>query len=176
MRKKMKAIIMLLLSLYAGVEACCQPLKGAAKTGVSITSATFRHTLDIEAGYAFSKHWSAEGSVWKILPLRDRLSHEEKVHDSLLGKTAWTPTASGGDGLRLEVCYWPSEAFCGPFISTGCTYEELGKADGSIGIGYMMKVWKGISLSLSFKSGLMELKTGADRLADNIDIGINYIF
>ena len=39
-----------------------------------------------------------------------------------------------------------------------------------------MKIWKGISLSLSFKSGLMELKTGADRLADNIDIGINYIF
>ena len=167
---------MLLLSLCTGAEAYCQPLKRAAKTGLSITSATFRHTLDIEVGYAFSKHWSAEGCAWKIFPFKDRQSQEEKIHDSLLDRTAWSPVVSGGDGIRLDICYWPSEAFSGPFISAGCTYEELGKADGSIGIGYMMKVWKGITLSFSLKTGILERTTEADRLAENIDIGINYIF
>ena len=174
--KKMKVLIMLLLSLCAGTKACCQPSERASKAGVSITHAIFSHTLDIEVGYAFSKHWSAEGCAWKVFPLKDRLSQEEKLHDNLLGKTAWSPVIPDGDGLRMEVCYWPSEAFSGPFISTGCTYEELGKADGCIGIGYMMKVWKGITLSFSLRTGILEMAAGADRFAGNIDIGINYIF
>lgn len=167
---------MVLLSLCAGIRAYSQPSKGAAQTGVSITCATFRQTLSIEAGYAFSKHWSAQGCAWKGFPVKERMSQEEKIHNSLLDKTSWSTPGQKKDGFRAEVCYWPSEAFSGLFLSTGCTYEELGKLDGCIGIGYMMKVWKGIAMSMSLNTGISELMTGSDRIAEHIDIGINYIF
>lgn len=167
---------MLLLSLCTWVEAYSQPLRGAARTGVNITCATFRHTLSIEAGYAFTKHWSAEGCAWKCFPVKERISQEEKLHNSLLNETARPSAELKKDGFRAEVCYWPSDAFNGFFLSTGCMYEELGMIDGCIGIGYMMNIWKGIAMSLSLKSGITELMTGSNKLGEHIDIGINYIF
>lgn len=174
--EKMKVIIMILLSLCAGANACCQPLKGNARTGVSITAAAFRHTLGIEVGYAFSKHWSAEGCVWESLPYKEGLSQEESIHNALLGNTAGSAIGQSADGFSMELRYWPAEAFSGPYISTGCTYEEPGRTDGSLGAGYMMKIWKGLFLSLSFKTGIKELMTGEAKPAESIDIGINYIF
>ncbi|MBR5300285.1 MAG: hypothetical protein IKU36_08570 [Bacteroidales bacterium] len=167
---------MVILSLCAGIQAYSQSLRGAAKTGVSITCATFRHTLSIEAGYAFSRHWSAEGCAWKDFPANERLSQEEKLHNTLLDKATWAPAGQKGDGVRAEVCYWPSQAFSGLFLSTGCMFEVQKKADGCIGIGYMMHIWKGMAMSMSLKTGISELMAGSDKLTEHIDIGINYIF
>lgn len=172
----MKVVIMLLLSFYAGVQAYSQPLRGAARSGISITCATFRHTLSIEAGYAFTKHWSAEGCAWKGFPIKESKSQEEKLHNSLLNEADRPSAGVKKDGFRAELCYWPSDAFNGLFLSTGYTYEELGMIDGCIGIGYMMNIWKGIAMSLSFKTGISELMTGSAKLSEHIDIGINYIF
>ena len=172
----MKAVIMVILSLCAGIQAYSQPLKGTAKTGVSITCATFLHTLSIEAGYAFSGHWSAEGCAWKCFPTDERLTQEEKLHNALLDKATWPPAGQRGDGFRAEVCYWPSQAFNGLYLSTGCIFEEQKKADGCIGIGYMMNIWKGMAMSISLKTGISKLMSGSDELTEHIDIGINYIF
>ncbi len=172
----MKVIVMLILCICSGVEAYGQSVEGHAKVGISLIEATAKNTLCFNIGYAFSKHWSAEGCAWKCFPVKDRQTEEEKLHNSLLDKTEKTAMEQNTDGFRAEACYWPSEAFHGLFFSIGYEYDEQGDSDGCMRIGYMMNVWKGITMSMSMKTGVMKLIAGTERPAEHIDIGINYIF
>lgn len=172
----MKVVVMVLLIICTGAKSYCQPHKEQAAAGIGMTSAVFRNTLRIEVAYAFSEHWSLEGDAWKRFPSKDRKSTEEKIHDILLGHTEEVTVGEDADGLCATVCYWPSKAFSGPFLAIGYAYEERGRNDGCIGIGYMMKVWKGLAIRLSLKSGISELAAGTEMKTCHLDISINYIF
>lgn len=167
---------MVFLIICTGARSYCQSQKGPATAGISLTHAALKNTLRVEVGYSFSKHWSLEGDARKRFPSKDRKSTEEKIHDILLGHTEEVTVGEDADGLCATVCYWPSKAFSGPFLAIGYACEERGRNDGCIGIGYMMKVWKGLAVRLSLKSGISELAAGTEIKTCHLDIGINYIF
>lgn len=174
----MKGIIMAMTSLCVMINAYGQEITktGTSKVEVSIFNPIMKRTIKVEVGHSISAHWSAEAAVWKGFQAADNMSDEEKLHADLLGKDS--PIISGrlDDKYRVCLSFWPSGTYRGMFLSVGCCKVGYERTDISIGTGYMMNIWKGLTLNISIESGLTQIKEETTHLRDHIDIGINYIF
>lgn len=175
----MKAVIMLISLLSTCFHAYGQKPQayGKAAAGVGIGQIMRKRTVDLEIGYAISRHWSMEGASSLPLHIRPRpKSEEEKMHESLLGKTEITEDETSAQLYRGSVCYWPEEAFRKGFISVGFRYKEHEKPECIICVGYIIQIWKGLAISLSVEAGSRDLEIGTMKLHEHIDIGLKHIF
>ena len=101
------------------------PTYGKASAGIDIGKLIRHRTIDIEVGYAFSRHWSMAGSSSFLLHIKTRQKSEEEImHESLLEEVK-EPESSPSQGRHMAcICYWTDEAFKKGFISIGYRYEE----------------------------------------------------
>lgn len=159
----MKAVIMLISLLCAGIHAYGQKPQayGKAAAGIDFGHTARKGTVDIEIGYAISRHWSLAGASSFPLQIKPRQkSEEERMHESLLGETEVTVPEERAQQYRGCICYWPEEAFRKGFISVGYRYEEHEKPECIICLGYIMQIWKGLALSLSVEAGSKDIEIG----------------
>lgn len=178
----MKRIIGLVCLLYAGTACWGQSrIGGEAMIGMDIFHAVTACDFRITVMHSFCGKWSA-GAGARVTPFlcRESSDNEEELHDMLL---------SGDEGLHdgteefktnhigsISFRYWPSGAFNGAYVGTGImTGEHIG-TDFTTGAGYVIRLWKGLCLSLGFEVCLDGKSLKETGMTDGIEIGINYIF
>ena len=155
----------LLFSFIAAQSCPCQ--EKSCMVGVDFTSSA-RGSACVSACYSFNRHWSSKGEVSIAY---NRLAHEksmlEQEHDAEFGISTTTSGKRGTISHSAMFTYWPIEAFCGPYISIGalsyCGMDIITEA------GYMIPIWKGISISTSAR---IPMSLGFD--ASSLRIGIHY--
>jgi hypothetical protein len=162
----MKLAIMALLFSFIAAQPCpCQ--EKSCMVGVDFASSA-RGSACVSACYSFNRHWSSKGEVSITY---GRLAHEksplEQEHDAEFGISTNTSGERGTISHCAIFTYWPYEAFSGPYISIGTqSYRGI---DIITEAGYMIPIWRGISLSTSVR---VPMSLGF--YASSLRIGIYY--
>lgn len=133
---------------------------------------------EIQVEYAFGKHWSAAAETGlgfsRMLKGRSTL---EKEHDMEFSFNEFTKmTVAELFTEYLQGRYWIQETSRGVYLSAGLRYGSGGGLDWTVGAGYRMNIWKGVSAGLEYRTGITQaLKTGRFE-AEGIRIYLNYTF
>ena len=153
---------LLAISLFMSI---CQTCTGRCtracipktEIGVDIGAVINQGALGIHVGHRITKQWSLEGThTLMAARLIRKPDKDEEVHygevDSyaLTARTDTTRLMSGGISLK----YWFNETYKGGFIMIGGRYGGLGGADGILGIGYSINLWKGMTCAISYEIDL----------------------
>lgn len=140
--------------------------QGIASVGMDFMPLSGRNGTIIYGGYGFTGKWSASFSAG--IPLRPAGNASDKEHMEHLAEFDGSPDDSqindGAVSISLE--YWPEGTYEGFYMGAGCRYVIGLSPECTIGIGYSMPVWKGLTSLLSygtegFRLGLRwTIKTG----------------
>ena len=108
-------------------------------------------SIGLYAGYGFGK-WSASYSAETGI-VRKSVDMEYEEHLSEFTETYKSEISICRH--QVSVCYWLDETYKGAYLEIGCRSGVKIKADCTLGIGYNIPVWKGLSISLSYDTDLM---------------------
>lgn len=149
----MKLAIMALLFLLTAAQPCpCQ--EKSCMVGIDLTSFT-RSSACISASHSFGTHWSVSGEASISYKRFTREKSElEQEHDAEFSIPSTLPQDSHHARSSAIFSYWPTSAFNGAFIAVG-VQSDL-SVDIITEIGYMMPVWKGVSLSSSVRTTMIQ--------------------
>lgn len=149
----------ILFLLLAAVTASAQQntVKMKSMIGTDIASAVKSGRLKIFYSHQICSRWSAGG--WAAFrPDIGRADAEEDEHRSEFSDSTMDdiPEDIRWKKVGLDFRFWPSEAYDGAFISTGAAVDEEGNGDISLGIGYNMKIWKGMTVNVHFEMNVTD--------------------
>ena len=158
---------MALLFSFMVIQPCpCQ--EKSCMVGVDLVS-FIRRSACIDISYGFNEHWSATGEAAVSFGILIRkTSALEQEHDAEFTSTSSLPPDSHHVRSSAIISYWPRSTFLGPYISVGVQSDRY--IDFITEAGYIIPVWKGISLSTAFRIPIIhnDFDTG------NIRIGLHY--
>lgn len=121
--------------------------------GIDIFSAANEGALKLSISQQFSNHWSIDAShTIRFRMTKREAASEVKEHYSMLGYTHVENSDSEHEMMTgdLTLSYWLKEGYGGLFIRTGCRTGVEMRMEGILGVGYTIKVWKGLRCSLSY--------------------------
>ena len=172
MRRAWIAAVCLMAASWSGF---CQDRYCTA--GICV-SGFIRGSAEMHVEYAFGKHWSAaaETSLGYSRLLKGR-STLEKEHDSeFIFDEFPMMTAAEMFTEYVQIRYWTREASGGAYLSSGLRYGSANGLDWTVGAGYRMNIWKGVSAGAEYRTNIIHtLKTGQYG-AEGIRIYLNYTF
>ena len=162
---------MALLFSFIVVQPCpCQ--EKSCMVGVDLVSFTHGSAC-IDVSYGFNEHWSATGEASVSFErLMRKKSALEQEHDAEFTSTSSLPLTSHHIRSNAIISYWPSSVFRGPYISVGIQKDI--STDIITEAGYIIPIWKGISLSTALRVPLIHAMNQEDRNANNIRVSILY--
>ena len=76
----------------------------------------------------------------------------------------------------LYIDYWPADAFEGTYIRLGGRIRDREGPDMIIGLGYTMRVWKGLGIETGYSLGVIEVLNKQKLSIDGIKAGFYYVF
>jgi hypothetical protein len=125
-----------------------------------------------------SDRWSASVSAsidYKVL--NRNVSREEAEHRNEFDiGNVQNITDFGSHMETISFTYWPEGLFNGPHISIGGIYCQRLGIDAAIGLGYILNIIKGVSVSIRYDTGLRLAGSRGLLHADCLKAGINYSF
>lgn len=158
--EKMKRMIITLLTLI--IAACTlsaqKPYRHMkSMLGADVGAILKSRQIKVHAGHQILDRWSAGG--WFSIRLNGQtMNQEEEMHRNEFSDEVREggTDRTGWDSAGLYLQFWTSEIYDGPFISTGIVTDGNGHDDCSLGIGYHMKIWKGLSTSIHLELNIIE--------------------
>lgn len=148
-------LAIMLLLLAGNLTTWCQERHIAA--GLEICSLA-RGCAGVDFEYGFSSHWSVRSTV--SLRYRDFISTHtalEEEHDSDFPHVVQAAEqAADFHREQISINFWPGSPHVGLFISTGIRYGNLSGFDALMGIGYSMRIWKGLHIKAGYHTPLLQ--------------------
>ena len=154
--QKMKRTIMAFaLSSALLHTAVCQEKTGML--GIELTS-LLRSTAGISVSHNFSRHWSVTGeaSVSYMSAIREKSTIEKEHDEEFLSSGFCLPEDPDMQRIMAAFTYWPDTAFDGFYLSAGIQSGSRSGTDIITEAGYMLTIWKGLSLSAGLRIPLAE--------------------
>lgn len=162
--------------LFSTLSIACRCQESRCSLGIGLTS-FIRAGVDINIGYGFCGHWTAEGGgTFRFDALTDWKSDLQKSHESDLGEQ---PTKERMEDLHIErigIRYWPRKTFEGFCIGAGIRHGNATGVDWLIEAGYAARIWKGITGTVSYRIPLKETFRDKTITAKGITLSISYVF
>lgn len=174
--KRLILIICCLVGIFSYSLHAKEPVKaqnGKAYLGLDISDLVGSMVMNAEAGYRIQKKWTANARISLNLGfIRRRKSSEEIEHENMntqISNTNHKEYKGIYEETGISLRYWFNRAYNGPYVNTGCVLDKSLRADYSLGIGYMLPIWKGLFLDLMLEKRVLTKQ-------DDITIRINYVF
>lgn len=174
--QKMKRTIMAFVLASALIHpAVCQEKSGLL--GIELTS-LLRGAAGISVSHSFSRHWSVSGeaSVSYIRSLPGKSTIEKEHDEEFLSSGFCLPEDPDMQRIMATFTYWPDTAFDGFYLSAGIQSGSRSGTDIITEAGYMLTIWKGLSLSAGLRIPLSEGILGNRFSPKYIRAGIHYKF
>lgn len=177
----MTCIIFTALNLSQG-QSADKNHRHSSWIGVDMTAGMCFKTIRLMAGHKFMCDWSAEFEV-----ALDMASVEKKTSDTELDHrenlTEGYSAVRTEDKFRLpfqELCihldYWTTHAFQGLHICIGGILKDRGEPDFLLGAGYSIHIWKGLSMDIMYRFGIIETYESRQLPLKGIKTGLYYAF
>ena len=155
---------------------CATLTQAQPSIGLNLSSLLYKE-MNIAIEYKISEHWSISASEGLSLKaLKRQTTNEEVEHDSnfhhntLPSERAYTHR--GTASLR----YWAKKVYSGAFVSVGGEYRSDCGLDANFGIGYMLPIWKGLSGTILYDTGIIRSNISEKLSIEDLKIGICWIF
>lgn len=154
-----------------------QPSGHGSMVGLDMSDALSECRFGIMASLAISDKWSVGTEAVFSPMIRSTRGEEEIMHETILtgNDTAGNAVRPAGHIGCLSMRYWPERAFKGLFLSLGIKAGESITTNVVTGIGYNMKVWKSLTLSVRYETDLIRT-SGTLQNTGDLSISLNYIF
>ena len=140
--------------------------------GMDVCSAAYEGALKFMVSQQFSHHWTIDANYTaRLRELRRGFDSEEIEHYSELGYPLNEEDYSEYEMMTgdITVSYWVSEGYRGLFIQTGCRTGVEMRVEGIAGLGYAIKIWKGLRCSLSYDT------TIGSKRRSHLGVTISYV-
>ena len=131
---------------------------------------------EIQIEHAFGKHWSAAAEAClgfsRLFKENDML---EKGHDSEFSFEE-LPHMRATELFTeyIQGRYWISDNSRGAYLSAGLRYGSANGLDWTVGAGYRMNIWKGVSAGAEYRTGIIKAINTGNLSTDGIRIYLNY--
>ena len=153
------------LSVVAACLIMCMTCRGEGKentiwprsAGIDIGSTVHEGAVKLMISQQFYHHWSVDAChTVRLRMVRKRADHIEEEHYGTLG---YAPVKADDSSYEMMTCdltvsYWLNECFRGMFIQAGCRSGIEMRCEGIMGLGYSIKVWKGLRCSLTYDTSI----------------------
>ena len=167
----MKLIVAILSALLTGV---CSYAQHQSAIGIDISSAIKTRQIEVSGSYGFGKKWSASysGDFQIRIPGKETdMEYEEHVSEFNASIEYDFPL----DNHHIAVEYWTEQAYEGLYLQIGCRCNNDIQVDCTVGAGFCIHIWKGLSVTLSYMKDLMgSFKAGAPT-GKGANITLNWI-
>lgn len=178
-----------LLTIVYFISACSFCCKGQeAKSrgpfciGTDLVSAICFGTLEVSFKYGFSEHWTAGTEL--SLDFRHfgkeatstETGHWESLESDPYGVTDDCRYRQPLINASINFEYWPKGTFKGSCINIGGLYRDRDDADLIIGIGYALKIYKGLMAGVIYNIGILKTYKEKELPYDGFKITLNYAF
>lgn len=174
---KLRALIFLFLcftGIYtlAGKESQVREQKEGI-ISIDILSLLTDGRLVIEGGFGFCSKWSITGCAKiNLIGMGKGLSSEERNHEDQLSELNGDKEINGSNifhEAEFSFRHWIKDIWKGFYISAGGSINNRFAPDCLIGTGYMIQIWRGLSMDINICRKIIENK-------NKIRIGISYVF
>ena len=153
-------------------------LQSEAQTAIGTDlSALLYKEIKIHIGHRIGRHWSISASAGaNIQELRRHTDDETAGHEKEFPPSQTLPEAPYTHRESIGLCYWPQAPFSGTFLSFGGEYRSGTGLDATIGAGYMFSIWKGLTGTIRYDTGIIRIASMHKLSIQDLSIGINWIF
>ena len=79
-------------------------------------------------------------------------------------------------GICIHADYWPRGTFNGLQLSIGGQVKVRGKPDITVGIGYSIRIFKGLGADIIYRCGIKEAHDIGKLPSDGIKAVLHYVF
>ena len=173
-----RLIIAFLLTTLTAIESNAQRQSSIRIELASVISSNIFRT---SFGHKIGKNWSIESETGiNINRLITGKDDETNAHWNALSDTdRFTDSRTFRENFT-EVCisvqFWPRQAYEGIMFSVGGSIKDRDPSDINAGIGYLIRIWKGLHADLQYKINIIETAKSRTMQLDGIRIGISYVF
>ena len=181
--EKMKTLLLAAaLCLIGSMDCCGRHKKGdgaSTEIGLDLGAVIGRGEIRFNIGRQFSGHWSLEGThTLRPGMLRkdrnpDEDAHYSEVEDTGSG-TRTEPYCLMEGGIKVK--YWMTETYKGGYIMTGCRLGDGRGIDGTVGLGYSIRIWKGWRCTLSCEIDIRRSHIQQKPAGDGLGFTISYTY
>lgn len=155
---------------------CVTLSRAQTSAGLDLSSLLFKE-LKIVVGHRITEHWSVSayaGLNMKVM--QQRLMPEEAEHNETFPPAHMPANRPFMHREAVGFCYWPQSTFSGPFLSVGGEYRQGSGLDATLGIGYMLKIWKGLIGFMTYDAGIIRTANTGKLPTDGFSAGICWVF
>ena len=123
-----------------------------SQVGIDIGAAVCEGGLKVNVSQQFAHQWSLDASSMIRIGNIARIRTEKYIeHYETLGYHKEDNTAADSDLVtgEIKICHWLKETFIGPHIHIGCRSGVRQGLAGTVGAGYCIQIWKGLSCRIT---------------------------
>ena len=164
---------MLLIFIFA---LCAMLTRAQTSISLDLSSLLYKE-MNIAIEYKISEHWSTSASGGlNLKALKRPITDEEAEHDSNFPLNTLPSERSYTHRTNANVRYWADRVYSGLFLSLGGEYRSNSGVDANIGIGYMFPIWKGLSGTVIYDTGVIRSSVSERLSLEDLKIGVHWIF
>ena len=173
-----RLIIAFLLTTLTAIESNAQR---QSSIRIELASAISSNIFRASFGHQIGNNWSIESETGiNINRLIKGKDNETNAHWNALSDTdSFTNSRTFRENfteVSISVQYWPKLAYEGIMFCVGGTIKDRAPSDINAGIGYLIRIWKGLRADLQYKINIIETAKSQTMQLDGIRIGISYVF
>ena len=131
--------------------------------GVDLGYAISKGGLEIGISQQFARQWSIDANQKILLSMIKQTPNEEiSDHYNTLYPVQEESNKTHDEFMtgELMVSYWPVEAYKGMYLQTGCRIGIKELPQCIIGLGYAIKIWKGLTCIMSYDTTITQPSYG----------------
>ena len=175
----MRGMIAAICSMIACTFNCqCQN----RRIGTDLLGCMCFETARISIDCGFAPRWSAGADAcinMNVLKRHDDTLVSEHNEGLSVQEETEARTFLSGDCFQeigFHIGYWPDETFKGCFISIGGKIQDRHGPDMTLGIGYSIRIWKGLAAEAAYRFGIREAYKEGRLPISGIKAGVYYVF
>lgn len=167
----MKRIVLIIYALTIGISGHAQH---QTALGISIGSILMTGQIGIMGSYGFGQRWSASysGEIAIRTPGRE-VNVEYEEHISEFSRSSEYETSL--QNHHISACYWPDRVYKGLYMEIGFRCKDNMRGDCTLGAGYCIPIWKGLSVTFSYETDLIATFQSGASEGPGANIHINWI-
>lgn len=158
----------MMTTIAACLFICLPATAQGFRNQISLSLDPLHHpgTIKADISHQITRHWSAGWAACIRLPKLHTPDEEEAKHDEEFEDESQLSHNKWAEYGALGVRYWPQIPHEGAYVSAGARFNSKGKITCTIGLGYIMKIYKHVSLMACYEKCL------DNEEADNGEIGL----
>lgn len=153
----------------------CMAAETDSQISLDISTLMKKTHAKVTLSHMISEHWSISGTAAVSLAnFKRRRGEEEQNHRNEFEQEQNMMVSRSH--TTVSISYWPISPYSGPYISAGGKILFNGKTDCTMHVGYNMKIYKGISLSVAYGTDIIDSYLSKTARGDGIEICLNFKF